>query len=128
MIKNKKELKLAYETIRMFQEVLTQATNPKVAIEYIISKKREIRDYYKRETETTEILVKDYGIDGHLILFELPSYLTSKEEAEEYFNYNEKMVCTPSAYDCTGQAFTDWHKIVERQGKLWAYHSISFDV
>ena len=34
----------------------------------------------------------------------------------------------PSAYDCTGQAFTSWYKVFVRGGRFWAYHHVSVDV
>ena len=34
----------------------------------------------------------------------------------------------PSAYDCTGQAFTSWYKVFARGGRFWAYHRVSVDV
>ena len=52
----------------------------------------------------------------------------SQETADEWFQYNEYMECIPSAFDCTGQRFTSWYKLVERNGRWWAYHCISVDV
>lgn len=91
--------------------------------------KRDIRGFFRKEKEKLQRrLVKDNGIDGYIVLMQLPSFLNSKEDAAVYFEENEVMTCRPSIYDCTGQAFTSWYKIVERSGSLWAYHSVCFDV
>lgn len=33
-----------------------------------------------------------------------------------------------TAYDCTGQAFTAWYRIVKMQGRFFAYHDVAYDV
>lgn len=73
-------------------------------------------------------IIKDYGIDGFVELVCLPEVISSKESADEFFEEFMRMECEPSMYDCTGQAFTNWHKTVKRRGNYWVYHSVSFDV
>ena len=72
--------------------------------------------------------MKDDGIDGYILLMELPDFLESKEEAEEYFEQRHVINATPSIYDCTGQAFTSGYKVFKRRNKFFAYHSVSYDV
>ena len=100
-----------------------------IAKDEIIKKKRKIRDIYKQENEKPERhIVHDNGIDGYIELLQLPEEITTRETADEWFQYNEYMECVPSAFDCTGQRFTSWYKLVERNGRWWAYHCISVDV
>lgn len=100
-----------------------------IAKDKIIKKKRKIRDIYKQENEKPEIhIVHDNGIDGYIELLQLPEEITIRETADEWFQYNKYMECVPSAFDCTGQRFTSWYKLVERNGRWWAYHCISVDV
>jgi hypothetical protein len=73
--------------------------------------------------------VKDFG-DGSVILL-LPiigTYFdTSLDEATRIFEDNYEMRCANSPYDCTGQMFTVWYKLVKRQGMWYAYHYIGCD-
>ena len=129
IIRSKNDLKLAYETINDIKEMLPMAQRTEAAVEYIKSLKKDIRAFFKKEqSKPQQRLVKDNGIDGYIVLIQLPSFLNNKEEARMYFEENEVLSCCPSIYDCTGQAFTSWYKIVERSGRLWAYHSVCFDV
>ena len=103
-IRSENDLKLAYETINSFKEMMPMAQKTDVALEYIKELKRDIRAFFRKEKEKPQRrLVKDDGIDGYIVLIH-------------------------SMYDCTGQAFTSWYKIVERSGSMWAYHSVCFDV
>ena len=100
-----------------------------IAKDEIIKKKRKIRDIYKQENEKPERhIVHDNGIDGYIELLQLPEEITTRETADEWFQYNKYMEYVPSAFDCTGQRFTSWYKLVERNGRWWAYHCISADV
>lgn len=128
-IRSENDLKLAYETINSFKEMMPMAQKTDVALEYIKELKRDIRAFFRKEKEKPQRrLVKDDGIDGYIVLIQLPSFLNSKEDAAVYFEENEVMTCRRSMYGCTGQAFTSWYKIVERSGSMWAYHSVCFDV
>lgn len=73
--------------------------------------------------------VKDFG-DGSVILL-LPiigTYFdTSLDEAIRIFEDNYEIRCANSPYDCTGQMFTVWYKLVKRQGMWYAYHYIGRD-
>ena len=63
-------------------------------------------------------------MDGYIELYELPDVT----DPEAYFDENERLIATPSQYDCTGQAFTMWHKIIKRRGRNMVYHRVAFDV
>ena len=95
--------------------------------EKIVKVKRALREYAHRPVDERRI-VRDDGIDGCVVLFPLPDRIKTSEGASEYFMHTEYRECAPSMYDCTGQAFTSWFKIINRQGRFWAYHSICFDV
>ena len=132
MIQNKNQLRFKYETLLWLNKIKNE--NEDCIIDLAVNKiKKEIRDYYKKkEKERKEWLIKDDGMDGYIILFELPSEINSIqidsfELAKEYFEAYEYRRCRPSMYDCTGQSFTIWYKIIKRNNKFYAYHRIGFD-
>lgn len=118
-IKNKTELRLAYDYLQMSKEFGK-------SIEKQAEIKRAIREYSHKEVSYDRI-VKDYGIDGYVVLMELPDFLESQQDAEEYFEERHVIHAMPSIYDCTGQAFTSWYKIFKRRNRFYAYHSVCFD-
>lgn len=96
-IRSENDLKLAYETINSFKEMMPMAQKPDAALEYIKELKRDIRGFFRKEKEKLQRrLVKDNGIDGYIVLMQLPSFLNSKEDAAVYFEENEVMTCRPS--------------------------------
>lgn len=130
-VRNSSDLKVAYETLSLYGKLLSECEdiepkNMKLVKEKIAEQKREIRKFYKRGNDRR--LVKDNGIDGYVLLIELPETLENKRDAEEYFEKNEEICAVPSMYDCTGQAFTSWFKVFKRRDRFMAYHSICFDV
>lgn len=93
-IRSENDLKLAYETINSFKEMLPMAQKTDAALEYIKELKRDIRGFFRKEKEKLQRrLVKDNGIDGYIVLMQLPSFLNSKEDAAVYFEENEVMTC-----------------------------------
>lgn len=81
-IRSENDLKLAYETINSFKEMLPMAQKTDAALEYIKELKRDIRGFFRKEKEKLQRrLVKDNGIDGYIVLMQLPSFLNSKEDA-----------------------------------------------
>ncbi len=118
-IKNKNDLRNAYK----YLEILKELRKP---IDRMEDVKRAIREYTHKEN--TDRIVKDYGIDGYVVLMELPDFLENQQDAEEYFEEGHVIHATPSIYDCTGQAFTSWYKIFKRRDRFYAYHSVCFDV
>lgn len=126
-IRCKKELVYAYQHLHIMQELCKQFginDKAKAAMDEI---KRDIRRYNNQPLEDGRV-IKEYGIDGVLILQPLPARLSSLEAAIEYFEECEYIHSRPSAYDCTGQLFTAWYKVIERGGRFWAYHDIGRDV
>ncbi len=120
-----------YEAIQICKELCEQQGYDvnEICGDKILKRKRKIREVYKRENEKPERhIVHENGIDGYIELLRLPEEITTRETADEWFQYNEYMEYVPSAFDCTGQRFTSWYKLVERNGRWWAYHCISVDV
>lgn len=129
MVRNENDLRIAYMILNSFKTLVPAQGREKAVLEHTKRLKEEVRGYLRKKAqEPQRSIVKDYGIDGYVVLYQLPEFLKNTEDATEYFEENEVMVCRPSMYDCTGQAFTSWYKIFERRGKMWVYHSISFDV
>lgn len=120
-----------YEAIQICKELCEQHGYDvnEICGDKILKRKRKIREIYKQENEKPERhIVHDNGIDGYIELLQLPEEITKRETADEWFQYNEYRECVPSAFDCTGQRFTSWYKLVNRNGRWWVYHSISVDV
>lgn len=68
-IRSENDLKLAYETINSFKEMLPMAQKTDAALEYIKELKRDIRGFFRKEKEKLQRrLVKDNGIDGYIVL------------------------------------------------------------
>ena len=74
---NEDNLRTAYDYLQMAKEF----EKPKEKQDEI---KRAIREYIHKE-KPFERIIKDDGIDGYVLLLELPSFLESEEDAEEYF-------------------------------------------
>lgn len=125
-IRNKEDLKLAYMILSTYKELIEECGNPEKVSEKIIEQKREIRAFLKKKSSGK--IVKDYGIDGYVVLIELPEELENLQDAEECFEENEVVHARPSMYDCTGQAFTVGFKVFKRRNRFMAYHSVGFDV
>lgn len=132
-IRNDNDLRTAYYMVRTMADTIAQATglDRKSAAEMINAGKwlkgikRDIRAYqHEQDAQVTRSIVKDYGMDGYIELFELPDV----SDPEAYFEENERLVCAPSQYDCTGQVFTMWHKIFKRRGRYMVYHRVAIDV
>ena len=136
MIRNLEDLRTKYESLLWLNRIKNENESAILDMDSyndsIKKIKKEIRDYYKREGERKERLIKDNGMDGCIVLFKFPSEINSIkidsfDLADEYFKAYEYRRCRPSMYDCTGQSFTNWYKIIKRNNKFYAYHSIGFD-
>ena len=132
-VQSKRDLETMFMIIRMTEQLLKDSSTDdeeltKKRKEYLVSLKKDTRDYYKRTANKDRSLIKDYGVDGYVELIELPEYLETKDDAREYFDEEEWIHAYPSMYDCTGQRFTNWAKIFQRRGRWMAYHRVSFDV
>lgn len=138
MIQNSEGLRIKYELLLLLNRIKNENESDILDMDSyndsVYKIKKEIRDYYKeREKDRKEWLIKDDWIYGSIVLVELPSEINSVkidsfELAEEYFKAYEYRKCKPSMYDCTGQVFTSWYKIIKRNNKFYAYHCISFDM
>lgn len=98
-----------YEAIQICKELCEQQGYDvnEICGDKILKRKRKIREIYKRENEKPERhIVHENGIDGYIELLRLPEEITTRETADEWFQYNEYMECIHSAFDCTGQRFT----------------------
>ncbi len=126
---NGNTLQAAYSLLRTLESIIAPPEKKATAKAAIVTLKREIRAYTNRPASDS-CIIKEYGIDGYVELYRFPDSFddASKDEAESYFNSTRREYCTPSAYDCTGQRFTNWCKLFRRHGHWFAYHSIGFDV
>lgn len=89
--------------------------------------KQALRKYYHRPMDKGRVIqYDDYGYMTSL--FPLPEHVQDREAAEDWFDYNERRECIASPYDCTGQVFTIWHKMVYRRGQWWCYHHTGMDI
>ena len=127
-IANSSDLKVAYEEL-FFWKSEPRLKDDKMINHIIRNLKIGIRDYFKRINRRTGRLVKwDPDGDGEIWLEELPETVKTEQAAEDWFLYHKYREVTPSPYDCTGQLFTAWYKIFQRNGKYIVYHCICRDV
>ena len=126
-VRNNQDLRIAYEILRYLNDMADKVDNPERLAKRIIDTKRAMRRYTHREVDYDRRIVKDNGMDGYISLERLPADIRDEDEANSFFV--EFMILTPrpSAYDCTGQAMTNWFKVFPRNGGFYAYHSVSFD-
>lgn len=122
IIRNKYDLRLAYELLNEYKEFGWEDQQKTVDL------KKKIRLYLRKSC--SETIIRDHGIDGYIILLQLPEFLDdeSMEDAIEWFKSECYIRPTYSAYDCTGRPFTNWYKVFRRLGHWFAYHSVAFDV
>lgn len=127
-IRNDDDFRLAYEILAILSDPTRETDNPEMLAQRIIDLKRQIRNYAHREIDYDRRIIKDYGMDGYVCLERLPDDVRDVEEAAEIFDLFMTHRYQPSAYDCTGQAVTNWFKIHPRTDGFYAYHSVSFDL
>ena len=126
-VQNKNDLKTAYELLLMV-DTLEDVEKEKLQ-KFKKNVKQNIRKFYKMQEEKAKTkLVHDNGIDGYTVLYPLPDFLKTLEEAKQYFEEEEYIHPTYSMYDCTGKPFTSGYKVFNRNGSFYVYHSISYDV
>lgn len=128
-VANSADLKVAYEELLFWRKESGLRNNPFINERIIKKLKEGIRDYFKRSNQNTVNLVKwDSDGDCMIIREDLPETIRTEEDAEDYFLYHKYREVTPSPYDCTGQLYTAWYKIFQRNGKYIVYHCICRDV
>ena len=125
-VRNNRDLRVAYEILSFAKA--NGFDKPEKMSQLIIDTKRAARQYTHREVDYDRRIVKDDGIDGYISLERLPADIRDLTEAESFFERFMTCHYRPSAYDCTGQAMTNWFKVFPRNGGFYAYHSVSFDV
>ena len=127
-IRNTRELKINYQMIDVYNSLKPETPDQeRILREQVCKLKREIREYNRKPVDEARI-IRDDGFDSCIVLIPLPERIKTKEGARDYFMDTEYRECRPSMYDCTGQIFTKWFKIISRHGRFWAYHSMGMDV
>ena len=127
---NMKNVKSNYEMLLLLRDMWKRFPTKGKYNDYedVKDLKQGIRIYFKNQSQELERRVFDADYDGATFLIELPEEIKTEEIAEAWFEANEHRECVPSQYDCTGQEFTAWHKLVKRRGRWRCYHRICFDV
>lgn len=136
---DKESLRKGYEFLNILEGMKgdPRITDWKLIDQYIIDLKREMREYsHRNSNERMAIyagivesrLAWSYGIDGYVELITFPDGIASTEFVEAIFDDFIKVEYRPTYYDCTGQAFTNWHKTFKRNGRYCIYHSVGIDV
>ena len=123
-VRDSQDLRERWETLLFMEKMRAtiDISNAPKTQAYIKKLKQAIRGYNHRKTDRRYM---KGDIDGFIELIDVPQGVT---DIDAWFDENESLVCMPSQYDCTGQAFTQWYKIVKRAGGYKIYHSIGFDV
>ena len=137
-IRNDDDFRCAYEYLCILQDALNAGTfkNPERILGKIIQVKQRIREYARSDGmdvigmgfKVNRRIIQDSGMDGYIELIEIPDVFDTQDGADEFFRDFLYRECRPSAYDCTGQAFTSWYKLFFRRSHWCAYHSVVFDV
>ena len=122
MINNSRDLRIAYETLELIKDFFDKANDKAKAEKHMQDVKQAIRAYNRRKSDR-RIISGDY--DGYIELIEVPQGIT---DVDAWFENNERLTAMPSMYDCTGQLFTVWYKVVKRHGRYMVYHSVGADV
>ena len=128
-VKNDRDFRVAYELLDILssKESAARVGGAEKLAAVIIDLKKSMRAYAHREIGYESRIVKDDGMDGYISLERLPDDIRDLEQAKEFFERFMTHHYRPSAYDCTGQAMTNWFKVFPRNGGFYAYHSVSFD-
>ena len=95
--------------------------------EFMVAVKRRLRKLNKNFTDGLEEnrAIKVYE-DGSVIE-RVVLKADTMEQAENEFENEHYIEYWDRGYDCTGQAFTEWHKIFKVRDKFVLYHSIGMD-
>lgn len=133
-VNNYADLRIAYDLLGFLNEEYCDRNfdrnrNDSIGLR-IRRTKQEIRDFYRRQEtgSNSHVRIIKSDFDNQIVLITLPDFVDSEEYAEEYFMGREYIRAIPSQYDCTGQLFTAWYKIFQRNGRWMAYHCICMDV
>lgn len=128
-IKNNSDFRMWYGILRFLTaNPRAFAGSARKTRKMIVEVKRGLRSFSHAIPDQASRVIKDNGVDGFVALERLPDDITDEAEANSFFEDFMTFHCRPSAYDCTGQAFTNWFKVFQRGGRFYAYHSVSFDV
>ena len=127
VVNNDQELRVAYQILSILSDKALRVDNPEKLAQHIVETKQAMRRYIHREIGYERRIIKNYGMDGYISLERLPADIRDLEQANEFFERFMTYHYRPSAYDCTGQAMTNWFKVFPRNGGFYAYHSVSFD-
>lgn len=124
-ISGHRECRRVISEYRALEAIVPSLDDPSALTEVIIDDKRAVRAYLHREDDR-RVIQWDY--DGCVMRIEVPQGVETVEEAEAWFDATERLTCRPSQYDCTGQKFTVWHRIITLGGRLVCYHCVGIDV
>ena len=128
-IRDSSDLRTAYRVLHDMQELVPLSGREEAAQGHIRQLKKDIRMFlWHQEQREPRRVNCDRGIDGYVELVRLPDTLPSEEEAAAYFEERETIRCPDCPSRCTGLAYTSWYRVVCRQGRMWAYHGVAYDV
>jgi len=129
IVESESDLMMGWFMIRTFYNSPSIDDYPGKA-DVLIRLKRAMRKFMREQLPCREWIVKDYYDGSCIQLEQLPDELDSytEDDVREWFMWNRYMTTVPSPYDCTGQTFTRWFKLIRRRGHWFAYHSIGRDV
>ena len=117
------------EMIRFYEKQIASGRYEKDQLahpeEFLVELKRSVRKYLHRPPKTTR-MVANYG--DSCTTLDIWDDVDSYEAAVDKFMRTEYMEYRPSPYDCTGQLYTEWYKIFEKDGKFLVYHCFARDV
>lgn len=124
-IRNNDDLRLAYEILGIYAERNGQPDFANRWNDKVVELKRKIRAFNKEEKSRPRVAFSDEDSITYLQVF--PESIQTFGEAEQFFyTYMERVVHSP--YDCSGELFTAAHKVFQRRGRFYVYHTLEVDV
>lgn len=120
-IRNTEDLRDAYSFMLFVERT---GEGPGIAA-WVKEMKQNIRAYVHKESDRRLVHDDCYGA---VLLINVPEEVETPEEAEEWFDAEERIGYIDRGYDCTGQQFTGWHHIGVLGGKMVCWRRIDYDV
>lgn len=124
MIKNMNELAKAWDLLHFYTSTMAELGNKPAAEARVLELKKDIRRF-NRAIARQEIAWEDEY--GYVEKVKAPKECIDWEDVVDWFEWHEKIDYSDRGYDCTGQMFTLWYKVVKLHGEWWIYHRIVCD-
>ena len=124
MITNNRDLAKAWDWLHFYTTTEGLPSSPSIKAR-VLDLKHDIRRFNRAIARQRVIAWEDDY--GYVEKVEAPKECIDLEDVEDWFERYERIEYIDRGYDCTGQMFTSWYKVVKLHGEWWVYHRISCD-